>query len=367
MIILGDSKKNLKGERNLSLDLLRIIAMMLVLVLHTNLFGGFLKIQYNDAYCFLINLYEQFAIVAVNVFVIISAWFLRTKYISFSKVLTLIWIILFWTVVMSLVAIGLGERVTFKDLIMVVPIIGRAYDFCSGYIVMYLFSPYLNKMLDNISFKWLSLLAVGTFILFSCLSPITSSHYLSINGGYSFIWFIMLYIITAWIKSLEKLPSKKLLICVYFLCSLGGAVAVFFNIPFIGNIDYNNPIVTISAFSLFLTFVQIKIQSPVLIRFISFFAPLSFGVFLIHAHPVLERWYQQFQFCNWLEGNVYLYLIGMPVFVIILFILCSLIEKLRMILFNVIHEKELTGKFCNSLDMFCSKIIGKLDNKKTYL
>lgn len=78
---------NKLGSRTYSLDLLRIIAMMMVLVLHTNLFGGFLKINSNDSYELCIDLYEHLSIVAVDVFIIISAWFLRLKSTSFSKVL----------------------------------------------------------------------------------------------------------------------------------------------------------------------------------------------------------------------------------------------------------------------------------------
>lgn len=61
---------NKLGSRTYSLDLLRIIAMMMVLVLHTNLFGGFLKINSNDSYELCIDLYEHLSIVAVDVFII---------------------------------------------------------------------------------------------------------------------------------------------------------------------------------------------------------------------------------------------------------------------------------------------------------
>lgn len=157
---------NKLGSRTYSLDLLRIIAMMMVLVLHTNLFGGFLKINSNDSYELCIDLYEHLSIVAVDVFIIISAWFLRLKSTSFSKVLNLIWTIMFWTVVMSSVAVLLGEQITLVDIAKSFPIIGEAYDFCSGYIILYLCSPFLNKMLDNMSLKQLSLMTICVFLFF---------------------------------------------------------------------------------------------------------------------------------------------------------------------------------------------------------
>ena len=90
-----------------------------------------------------IDLYEHLSIVAVDVFIIISAWFFKIKvYIFFSKVLNLIWTIMFWTVVMSSVAVLLGEQITLVDIAKSFPIIGEAYDFCSGYIILYLCSPF---------------------------------------------------------------------------------------------------------------------------------------------------------------------------------------------------------------------------------
>lgn len=277
------------GGRNYSLDLLRIIAIMMVLVLHTNLFGGFLQNSKNDSYSFFINLYEHLSIIAVDVFVIISAWFLRFKSASFSKVLNLIWTLVFWTVIMSLVAVMLGEQITWRDIMKLIPIIGKNCDFCSGYIVMYLFSPFVNRMLDAMSSIQIARMAISAFVLFSLFSPLTSSGYMGIGGGYSFTWFIILYIITAWIKSVNQLPSKSFLLAIYLLGSVVGAVSDTFNVPVLGSLAYNNPLVVVCAFSLFLFFVKIEIRNNILVSFIRFFAPLSFGVFLIHANLVFER------------------------------------------------------------------------------
>lgn len=350
------------GGRIISLDLLRIIAMCMVLVLHTNLSGGFLKIEEPNIYRLLICLYEHMSIVAVDVFVIISAWFLSEKYTSFSKIVSLIWTILFWTIIMSIIAYMLGEQISFKDIAKSVPLIGRAYDFCSGYIVMYLCSPYLNKILDNTTKKQLSLLALGAFVLFSVATPLTTSHYLYIGGGYSFMWFVILYIITVWVKTIRDYFSIRHCLYVYLTLSFFCALADFYGIAFIGGLEYNNPFVAVSAFSIFLVFLKINIRCAFLARLVSFFAPLAFGVFLIHANFLFARWYQKFQFCNWISGDISSYLFGVPIFVAIVFICCSYLEYLRIQIFKLIKEKERTEKLCNKLDSIYTKLIRKLGN-----
>lgn len=345
--------------------------MMMVLVLHINQCGGFLKIDSNDFYEFCIDLYEHLSIIAVDVFVIISAWFLRLKSASFSKVLNLIWIILFWTVVMSSLAVLLGEPLTLADIVNSIPVIGRAYGFCSGYIIMYLCSPFLNKMLDNMSLKQISLMAISIFVLFSLFSQLSRNNYMSIGGGYSFMWFIMLYIITAWIKIIQCwLPSKWVFLTLYLLGSIIGTISEYYDIPVLGSLYYNNPLVVISAFCLFLFFVKTEIRSNVLIFLIRYLAPLSFGVFLIHANPILVRWYQQYQFSNWLDEIILLYTIGIPLFVIVVYLICSLLEYLRERLFMVLKVKERTAGSCNKLDVNVTNRINgirkNIPEKKVY-
>ena len=85
---------NKLGSRTYSLDLLRIIAMMMVLVLHTNLFGGFLKINSNDSYELCIDLYEHLSIVAVDSIYYNKCMVFKIKVYIFFKSLNLIWTIM---------------------------------------------------------------------------------------------------------------------------------------------------------------------------------------------------------------------------------------------------------------------------------
>ena len=73
------------GGRNYSIDLLKIISMMMVLALHTNRYGGFLDRTDLSWYNFIVYYFEHLAIPAVDIFIIISSWFLRDKTCSIYK------------------------------------------------------------------------------------------------------------------------------------------------------------------------------------------------------------------------------------------------------------------------------------------
>ena len=69
-------------ERNLNFELLRIIAMFMVVMLHVNWFGGLLNGYKPDLYPFpflICNFFEFFCIIAVNLYVLISGYFLSGK------------------------------------------------------------------------------------------------------------------------------------------------------------------------------------------------------------------------------------------------------------------------------------------------
>lgn len=321
------------GGRNYSIDLLKIISMMMVLALHTNRYGGFLDRTDLSWYNFIVYYFEHLAIPAVDIFIIISSWFLRDKTCSIYKVVSLLTTILFWTVISLLMATCLGQNVDIKEIVKSIPFVGRAYDFLSGYIILYLVSPFLNKMLDNSTLQQRYLLSLGAFVVFSFLSPITSSHYLTINGGYSCFWFICLYIITSFLKEMEFKYSSCFYFFLYMFFSLIGSVLELMGITRIANLQYNNVFVVLSAFSIFAFFIHLKIKKKYYQRIISFFSPLTLGVFLIHDHNLMENYYMTLHLSYYIKTGA-LYIFIFPLFIIVIYVILSVIEYVRMVMFN---------------------------------
>lgn len=338
------------NARNYPIDLLKIISMIMVLGLHTNRYGGFLDIENPSWYKLLIYFYEHLSIVAVDVFVIISAWFMRTKTeISVKKILSMLTAIVFWTIISLIVACSLGLNVGFIDLAKSIPFFGRAYDFMSGYLVMYMFAPYLNRMFNACTKQEIVCLGIVVFFIFSLFSPITSSHYLKIGGGYSCFWFICLYLITASIKECSFNINKYYFLVTYLLLTIVATFADFRGWSILGNLSYNNLIVTICAFSIFLFFKEINISSKTVSYFITYFSPLTLGVFLIHDHNLMEYYYTTLNISLFIEDYPYTYIIAFPVFISIFFIVFALLEKLRIILFEKIGITYCINRLADTL------------------
>lgn len=345
--------------RNYAIDLLRIIAMLMVLTLHINLFGGFFNIKGSPLYELSILLYEHLSIVAVNVFVIISAWFLCDGHTATKKVFQLLITIIFWTIVTEFVAALLGEKITIYDIAKSIPVIGYSYGFLSGYMIMYMVSPYLNIILGSISQRQKFLIAFGIVLLFSFFAPITSSGYLKIGGGYHFAWFIGLYLVTAIIKHSQRQIGKYVYLCLYVILAIIGTLGDYYNINVIGSRDYNNIIVLIESFCIFLFFSKITINNDKIVRWIAFLAPFSFAVFLIHANFVLERYYQQFVFSQYISGTI-MYLLLVPVAAVCTYIICSLLEYLRKTIFHYCKLDLTIDGLANKTDDIIDRVVKKL-------
>lgn len=80
-----------------------------------------------------------------------------------------------------------------------------------------------------------------------------------------------------------------------------------------------------------------NIKNPKLINFISYFSPLTFGVYLIHDNINLRGvlWKQLNTASTANEPQFLIYLL---LLVFLIFICCSLIDKLRMFLFGYLDK-----------------------------
>lgn len=77
--------KGKNGNRNLSLDILKIISMAMVVVWHMNMYGMDMeKVSFFSGVYVLCNINKSFCVVAVNCFVLCTGYFLSTKKFSIT-------------------------------------------------------------------------------------------------------------------------------------------------------------------------------------------------------------------------------------------------------------------------------------------
>lgn len=337
--------KLMKSKRKNNFELLRIISMIMILSLHLLRFGGLLdSVKSDSIYFCLCWIIESLCFIAVNVYVILSGYFLINSKFKFSKLIKLWFEVIFYS--LSIYAILLfTNNISFEwisFLKSIFPITLGNYWFITVYFLMYLFSPILNKVIKGLSkeqYKYLLFI----IILFYSIIPIFVPQGATINygGSYSISWFICLYLFAGYMRLYDiKFFNKKFnCLLVYFLTAIiNFSFLYIFNLISVPLIEpsalynYYSITVLLGAISLFYYFKNIKIKGKLFNSIISFFAPCTFGVYLIHENPNLRQiFWSNFTKLNEFNVVSVILIFLVPVF---LFVILSSIDKLRIVLFD---------------------------------
>ena len=361
-----------QSSRNGKIELLRVLAMMQILFLHYLLMGGVLEnvkisngIQYYIAW-----LLESLCYVAVNVFVLISAYFLsESKTYKPGKAINLIIQCWFYSVPIYLLGCLLNiVPFHFPTLITVYlfPLISGQWWFVSCYIALYLISPYLNALHRNINqYQHLGLIVIlGCILCFlpTCVFWFHSSLF-GLNHGYSLIWFIFLYFIASLIRKYynDKYTLKTPWIVLYFIASFITWIVFIMQNRLLGTYywsfyKYTSITVLIASISLFMFFRNWASQANVtyIDKIGCSLGKWTLGVYLIHMHPVISKILWK-SWCKsgdiWLNRNILFCLIHLLVWSSVIFISCEIIDFIRGILFCR-FEKRLSQIKCHRMFIF---------------
>ena len=362
----------LQKPRQTNIELLRVIAMFMVVVLHCN--GGGENLALTDPLSynwFGVWSLESLSIVAVNCYILISGYFLVTATFRWRKFFS-IWLqVLFYSVVAYFVIGLLYGWGTFIDLIYSVsPILNRSYWFATTYMALLAIFPFINIAIRAMTKEQLQYFIILLLIIFSVCpsivypfapSTIDSTH------GHGIIWFVVLYVVAAYIRLYNPLKNnyKKL----YILGYLG--VIVFTISCFILNkiiyfpwadvlLYYNGIGVFVASLCLFLYFLSIKIVNLGVNKIIVKLSSLTFGVYLIHENFLVR----EHLYTDWLNMPSYVNTQYQVLYIITcalgIYIISSLIEYLRQKLFLILRIDILMQK----LDTRITKHISRF---KAYL
>ena len=175
-----------------------------------------------------------------------------------------------------------------------------------------------------------------------------------LNSGYSAMWLTLLYIIGGYlgkyIFSKNKIKSSFYFIIwiLIYIFSSFFTFAIFFillkkqsTIPSLLLINYLSPTIIMESISLIFIFSRLNIKINVLKKIIVFFTPLTFNTTLIHV-----RLFKEFQLIknllSWIKGFkssfIFVEIYGMAA---LIYIGCSLIDYLRLILFKLLKIRYL--------------------------
>lgn len=334
--------KKIYIERKSNFELLRIIAMMLIILHHYSLHGGLLTITSYSINKYIGTISFVSGKIGVNLFVLISGYFLINSKFKIKKLFKLILQVFCYTIPLFLLYVFVKNDVT-KQIIKytVLPITYGTYWFITTYIGLYVLSPFINKFIKSISQKNLTVLFLILLVLFSVIPTITSTT--KFMGNLQ--WFIFMYMIGAYIQlygfnKIKKAKLKWYVVGLYILLVLMAC-----GITYISQNDQNqfsriyqiiemNYIVPflISIF-MFLLFENLNIPNN---KFINLLGKTSFGVYLFHDSYFREVfWKKIFKVESFYNAEPYLLILHIIGSVIVIYLVGTIIELIRV---KVIEE-----------------------------
>ena len=345
-------------KRNYGIDFLRCFSMFMVAMLHILGHGGILNnatsgsLNYGVAW-FL----ETMAYCAVNCYALISG-FVGTKAKYRYTNIVMLWLqVVFYTILITfLFFVAFPGTVGLKDIITaVLPVTRYTYWYFSVYFGLFILMPILNAGVNALTEKQAYItvfLLAGVFSLCAIFSGVVvSADVFNLNSGYSVLWLCVLYIIGGCIGKYDMLKKIR---SVYL--GIGYAVCVIFTLAFklvieklgIGRgagilINYISPTILISAVCLLGLFSRLKTNETAE-KIIGFFAPASLGVYLIHDHPLIRAKLMHNRFESLTDKNAIVMAVSVIGLAVGIFIVCSLVDKLRIALFNKLRIKEFVSK-----------------------
>lgn len=334
-------------ERNTSIELLRIIAMIMIILHHYTVYSGVMKYGTNlnvVISCF----FRVGGKIGVNIFLLISGYFLIYSKFSFKKFIKLVLQTIFYSIFITIIAISFfGKDLSNNDFIKVLlPICSNTYWFISTYCILYILSPFLNKFILGLAINQYNKLLIVLFIILSVIPSVLSNYYYDINQmGNNLILFIYIYLIGAYIRIYkEKIKIKKSSLKYYFIFSyMSIAVLMYFLIlqksKFTIVSEANYLLILICSVSLFLIFLDLKLYSVI----INNISRTMFGIYLLHDHFLARSiiWKNIFKSQNFYKLNYMV--LHMIVSCLIIFLFGVIIDYLRIRLLedNIFKYKKI--------------------------
>ena len=192
--------KTTKTKRQSNIELLRMLAMFLVLLVHADFFSlgapTVNEIQSNSLDSFLRIFFEAISIVCVNVFVLISGWFGIKP--SFKGLCNFIYQCLFFLTGLYIVTLLIGvNELSLKGLAGCV-FATKLNWFIKAYLLLYILSPVLNSFIKATTKRTFKLVIIA-FFLFTCTYGWIDAA-VFMNQGYSTLFFIGLYLLARYIR-----------------------------------------------------------------------------------------------------------------------------------------------------------------------
>ncbi|MBO7187071.1 MAG: acyltransferase family protein [Clostridia bacterium] len=355
------------NNRNGSIDLFRIISMLMVIVLHVLGHGGVLwSLKAKSAGWFTYFGLETVCLIAVNCFALTTGFLYVGKKIKIKNLINLYFQVLFFSLIIAIIFFITGKRdFSTKTLLeYALPILSGRYWYFSAYFILFLIMPMLNLILEHLSkrstyvFLIVATILIGAYAFFGTMY--FKKDTFVFENGYSFIWLAVLYLFGGAIKKYEiykKLRRRWWILAyiasnlLWFGCGfLLSYVNNFKTYPYVTG--YNFVFNILSSCLLLIIFASIQIKHN---KILAFFAKCSFGVYLFHEHVFMRQTFITDKFSFIKNYNILVGVLAVCLIAVSIYLIGSVVDFIRQMIFKLLRIGKFSELIDNKLSAFCEK------------
>lgn len=329
-------------QRDSNIELYRIVAMLLIVAHHFALHSGLIDMvnempsSLNTLYVHILGMWGK---IGINCFILITGYYMSQSHISARKWLKLVCWIWFYNALLNTIFMVSGYMdFSVHTLLRVFLPIGRVGShFASTFVIFYLFIPFLNILLDNLTYRNHQLLLILIALVFVILPyfPV----YVMMHFNY-LSWFICVYLYAAYLRrylsnnayskhfwGITSILSIALSIGSVIIGSVTKVVS-----PYYFTMDSNALLALPTAISTFMYIKHIKMRHNKIINMI---AASCFGVLLIHDNSKIMHkwlWHDILHVKEMYFLPIEIFIVYSLLIIMVIFIVCSLIDITRLYL-----------------------------------
>lgn len=287
-------------KRSSTLELYRIIVMLLIVAHHYVVLSGLSDIEGplsenqladNSIYLYILGMWGK---TGINCFLLIIGYFMCTNNISWRKFVKLYMWILTYHILLTIAFVVAGtETLSLKDLLLVLPFSNIHSDnFSSAFMAWWLFIPFLNVLVNNLNRGQHTLLIALMLLIFSFVPFVPKILMIENNP---ICWFSTLYIVASYIHKYPETIYKStsascwciITVILVFIAMMSVVLILWLGEKLNTSLpqyymvaDSHKPLALMIAVSSFLWFKNIKLGYS---KIINVLGAASFGVLLIHS------------------------------------------------------------------------------------
>lgn len=351
------NEKPILTERQSNIELLRIIAMLMIIAYHFVVHGANEVIPYTvTPERIWVNLFSMCGKMGVNLFVLISGYLGISREFSFKKLFHIEGMQLFYSISLMIIFTVANHTFDVRGIgTSLFPTLFDEYWFVSSYIILYLLTPFINRFLRDVDRNTYRQLILLEIILWSLIPFFT----IRISTGMyftQFLWMLVTYTIGAYIGLYHDDLSNKTVIIkfninwisVFWICIFIDAIYIIFTVligrwnptflyySIYASYGSNSPIIIIGAIGIFLYFINIDMGS---IKWINSLAASSLPVYMLHENKWFSSWF-------WRRAVSYSRMMSMPLIILYslflilaIYILGHAVNQIRLLLCKIFSKQ----------------------------